>query len=278
MLEDDGSDGDVNIDETDQEVEFEEWVVREVTELGYDVNTSDWGQDDFEDVFSGAWDDLDDVDEVHDDAEHTLTSGVVAENYFKGGTWYLNNWREVPPVSEVGSEKNNICRTDSKNKLGCADNSGLNLSLHILPNNGYLGCVYVQSVLTRKRFRRAAFNKPECNRLTEITGQTTGTQKQLDISTTLSNRKILSARRRNKSSKGVIKNKEVERVGMVIKDEEMDTDSDKLEQEPMEVGSQPAMDHMEVEVGTVYNGVEGVMELVMEATQVEVDEPEDRGN
>ena len=46
----------------------------------------------------------------------------------------------------------------------------------------------------------------------------------------------------------------------------------------MEVGSQPAMDHMEVEVGTVYNGVEGVMELVMEATQVEVDEPEDRGN
>jgi hypothetical protein len=61
-------------------------VVREVTELGYDVNTSDWGQDDFEDVFSGAWDDLDDVDEVHDDAEHTLTSGVVAENYFKGGT------------------------------------------------------------------------------------------------------------------------------------------------------------------------------------------------
>ena len=49
----------------------------------------------------------------------------------------------------------------------------------------------------------------------------------------------------------------------------------------MEVGSQPAMDHMEVEVGTVYNGVEGVRgkaKLVMEAMQVEVDEPEDRGD
>ena len=64
------------------------------------MNTNDWGQDDFENVFSGAWDDLDDVEEVPDDAKDTLTSEVVAENFFKGGTWYLNNWREVPPVSD----------------------------------------------------------------------------------------------------------------------------------------------------------------------------------
>ena len=65
------------------------------------------------------------------------------------------------------------------------------------------------------------------------------------------------------------------------KDELMDTDSNKMEQEQMEVGSQPAMDHMEVEEGMVYNSVEvvrGEPELVMEAMQVEVDEAEDRGD
>ena len=80
-------DDDMKIDETEQEINFEE--VREVTELGYDVDTSDWGQDDL----NGAWDDL---DEVPDDVTHGLTIEVVADSYFKGGTWYLNNWREVP--------------------------------------------------------------------------------------------------------------------------------------------------------------------------------------
>ena len=42
VLEDDTDYDDVKIDETDQETYFEEWVVREVTELGYNVNTSDW--------------------------------------------------------------------------------------------------------------------------------------------------------------------------------------------------------------------------------------------
>ena len=62
VFEDDTDYDDVKIDESDQETNFEECVVREVTELGYNVNTSDCGQDDFEDVFSGAWDDLNDDD------------------------------------------------------------------------------------------------------------------------------------------------------------------------------------------------------------------------
>ena len=44
----------------------------------------------------------------------------------------------------------------------------------------------------------------------------------------------------------------------VSKDELMDTDSNKMEQEQMEVGSQPAMEHMKVEEEMVYNGVEGL--------------------
>ena len=101
----------------------------------------------------------------------------------------------------------------------------------------------------------------------------TVTHEHTDMLTSISNRVKLSARMRlgdsRKMAKSKVMSKDVEMGGTVNMYEVMDTDTDKQEQ--MEVGSQPAMDHMEVEVGTVYNGVEGVMELVMEATQVEVD-------
>ena len=98
---------------------------------------------------NGAWDDY---DEVPDDATHALTIELVADNYFKDRTWYLNNWREVHTTSEVVSGKNNISGTDSKNKLSCADHSDLNLTVPALPNKGYLDCViaFVQNLKAKK--------------------------------------------------------------------------------------------------------------------------------
>ena len=70
------------------------------------------------------------------------------------------------------------------------------------------------------------------------------------------------------------KPKEVERVETVSMYEEMDTDTNKNEPEQMEVGSQPAMDQMEVEEVVVGNSMVEVkvgLGLGVEGMQVEVE-------
>ena len=106
------------------------------------MDTGDWGQDDLDDI-------KDDWDEVCDKAAYALTKEVVADNYFNGGTWYLNNWREIPPTSEVVRGKN-ICVAGGKNKLGCADISELDLAGILQPNKRYSECECLMSETPRK--------------------------------------------------------------------------------------------------------------------------------
>ena len=256
------------------EVSFEEWVVGEMAELGYDVDTGDWGQDDLDDI-------KDDWDEVCDKAAYALTKEVVADNYFNGGTWYLNNWREIPPTSEVVHGKN-ICVAGGKNKLGCADISELDLAGILQPNKRYSECECLMSETPRKRCRRAAFYIQKCPGVTKVVGQinnnislNTVTHKHTDMLTSISNRVKLSARRRLGDSRSMAKSKvmskDVEMGGTVNMYEVMDTDTDQDEQEQMEVGSQPVGDQMEMEVVEGSNTQDEYMELeLMKTTQKKV--------
>ena len=105
----------------------------------------------------------------------------------------------------------------------------------------------------------------ECQGLTEVVGAVSSRL------STIYNRIKLSARRRHKASSRVDMSKEVDRRDTVSMDEETDTNSDKNEQEQMELGSQPSRDQMEVEV-VVGNGMKDKkveLELVVEAMQVD---------